>query len=292
MTQRSYKTKLKISQTMKGTSNFAGQTHSIGSKAKISDRRGHYDPIGTKKWFVHNDSGVTKRKTQNPGGLFRRGRTPGRSEGIEMLNFTNFLLESERKYHYDLGHKTAMRGDERGETSDNFGPYAKHYNAGYDAGRAEKAKTKPNVVGKDSYGRSIIKTEDNINELSRDTLSSYVRKASKDDQLVYKASKGTPSKLGPDYVRHGTITKVYPDNRRVGMKKALDKIDVKRKESEKLQKRMKTEMRGPQRGSQDRIQTAAQKRKEQEFNKRAGIIEPEEAPSSFAGKTKPKPYYR
>lgn len=157
MPQRSYKTKLKISKTMQGTSNFAGKEHSIGSKAKISTGRGKRNPIGTKKWFVHNDSGDTTRKTQNPGGLFRRGRVAGRSEGKQMLNFTEFLLEDEKKYHYDLGHKTAMRGDERGETSDNFGPYAKHYNRGYDAGKEKRKNTKPNVVGKDSYGRSIVK---------------------------------------------------------------------------------------------------------------------------------------
>ena len=271
MPQRSYKTKLKISQTMQGTSNFAGKEHSIGSKAKISTGRGKRNPIGTKKWFVHNDSGDTTRKTQNPGGLFRRGRIAGRSEGIEMnsfidwineaatltprdkkenekafmlkmiarkkereaeadrevtrqetdkirpqqaarkaagrklvdpktgaevgkqqkgigptpipkgikiqkvaarrlpkrrkilqagdymLDFTEFLLEDEKKFYYKVGHDKAMAGDERGETSDNYGPMAVHYNAGYDAGKEKRKKTKPNVVGKDSYGRSIIK---------------------------------------------------------------------------------------------------------------------------------------
>ena len=271
MPQRSYKTKLKISQSMQGTSNFAGKEHSIGSKAKISTGRGKRDPIGTKKWFVHNDSGDTTRKTQNPGGLFRRGRVAGRSEGIKMhtfidwineaatmtprdkkenekafmlkmiarkreqeaeadrevtkqtadkirpqaaarkasgrklvdpktgsevgkqlknigptpipkgikiqkvaarrlpkrrkilqagdymLDFADFLLEDEKEYHYKLGHKSAMAGNERGETSDNYGPYASHYNAGYDAGQKKKKTTKPNVVGKDSYGRDIVK---------------------------------------------------------------------------------------------------------------------------------------
>ena len=266
MPQRSYKTRQKISQTMKGTSNFAGQQHSTGSKAKISDRRGHYNPIRQKKWFVHHDSGQTVRRTQHPGGLYKKGRVESRMKtfvdfiieavtytpkqkkdnekafmlkmiarkkereaaadrevtrqetdkirpqaaarkasgrklvdpktgsevgkqqkgigptpipkgikiqkvaarrlpkrrkilqaGDYMLNFTEFLLEDEKKYHYDLGHKTAMSGDERGETSDNFGPYASHYNAGYDAGKEKRKKTKPNVVGKDSYGRSIVK---------------------------------------------------------------------------------------------------------------------------------------
>lgn len=74
-----------------------------------------------------------------------------------MLNFTEFLLEDEKKFHYDLGHKAAMAGEPRGETSDNYGPYASHYDAGYDAGRKKRKNTKPNVVGKDSYGRDIIK---------------------------------------------------------------------------------------------------------------------------------------
>ena len=263
MPPRSYKTKQKLSQAMQGTSNFAGKEHSIGSKARISSGRGQRNPIGDKKWFVHNDSGDTTRKTQNPGGLFKRGRvvkefinwineavtyTPKQKKdnekafmlkmiarkkereaeadrevtrqetdkirpqaaarkaagrklvdpktgsevgkqqkgigptpipkgikiqkvaarklpkrrkilqaGDQMLDFTEFLLEDEKKYHYDLGHKTAMSGDERGETSDNFGPYASHYNAGYDAGKAKRKITKPKVVGKDSYGRDIVK---------------------------------------------------------------------------------------------------------------------------------------
>ena len=48
MPPRSYKTKQKISKTMQGTSNFAGQEHSIGSKAKISIGRGKRNPIGQK----------------------------------------------------------------------------------------------------------------------------------------------------------------------------------------------------------------------------------------------------
>ena len=70
-----------------------------------------------------------------------------------------YIDEDEKKYHYDLGHKTAMSGDKRGETSDNFGPYASHYNAGYDAGMKKRKSTKPKVVGKDSYGRDIVKVE-------------------------------------------------------------------------------------------------------------------------------------
>ena len=36
-----------------------------------------------------------------------------------------------KKYHYDLGKKTAMAGKEKGETSDSYGPYASDYEAGY-----------------------------------------------------------------------------------------------------------------------------------------------------------------
>ena len=356
MPPRSYKTKQKISKTMQGTSNFAGQEHSIGSKAKISIGRGNRNPIGTKKWFVHNDTAKTLRKTQNPGGLFRRGRivkefktfmedlnlnllkrrqpryrrsaviykkgqglpkdmfkggaglkknvkeatykigkfkpekpdtkridsvrttgavmhgpsssmrtprapvdmskskgvvgsyNPRQKAGVEkaimlkgmqkkrereaeadkevtrqetdkirpqaaarkaagrklvdpktgaevgkqqkgigptpipkgvtvqkikprklpkrrkilqagdqMLDFSQYLIEDEKKMYYNIGHKTAMAGKERGETSDNYGPMATHYNAGYDDGMKKRKTTKPNVVGKDSYGRNIVK---------------------------------------------------------------------------------------------------------------------------------------
>ena len=90
MAQRPYKVRKKISATMQGTSNFAGKEHTIGSKAKISDRRGHYDPIGTKKWFVHGDTAKTLRKTQNPGGLFRRGRTVKENQ---MKSFIEYVVE-------------------------------------------------------------------------------------------------------------------------------------------------------------------------------------------------------
>ena len=84
MPARSYKTRLKISRTMKGNSNFAGQEHSLKSKTKIATARGTRDPIGTKKWFVHSDSGVTHRKTQNPGGLYQKGRVV--KEFVDWLN--------------------------------------------------------------------------------------------------------------------------------------------------------------------------------------------------------------
>jgi len=90
MSERPYKVRKKISATMKGTSNFAGQEHRISSKAKISDRRGHYDPIKDKKWFIHGDTYKTLRKTQNPGGLFRRGRTVKENQ---MKSFIEYVVE-------------------------------------------------------------------------------------------------------------------------------------------------------------------------------------------------------
>ena len=90
MALRPYKVRKKISATMQGTSNFAGKEHTIGSKAKISDRRGSYNPIGTKKWFVHGDTAKTLRKTQNPGGLFRRGRTVKENQ---MKSFIEYVVE-------------------------------------------------------------------------------------------------------------------------------------------------------------------------------------------------------
>ena len=75
--------------------------------------------------------------------------------GMVFLNRIN----EDKKFYYQIGHDKAMAGHERGETSDNYGPMATHYNAGYDAGMKKRKSTKPNVVGKDSYGRDIVKVE-------------------------------------------------------------------------------------------------------------------------------------
>ena len=110
MPARSYKTRLKISKAMKGTSNFAGQEHSLKSKTKIATGRGSRDPIGTKKWFVHSDSGVTNRKTQNPGGLYQKGRVV--KEFIDWLNESGHITTNKAKL---------AKGDEYGDSSDEFG---------------------------------------------------------------------------------------------------------------------------------------------------------------------------
>lgn len=58
----STQTKKKISNTMAGTSNFAGQKHKKISKERISSSRGHDDRIQGKKWIVTRVSGKTYRK--------------------------------------------------------------------------------------------------------------------------------------------------------------------------------------------------------------------------------------
>ena len=58
--------KKKISQAMKGTSNFAGQSHTSDSKKIIGDKRGKRDPIQNKKWIVNRFTKETLRKNSNP----------------------------------------------------------------------------------------------------------------------------------------------------------------------------------------------------------------------------------
>lgn len=58
--------KKRISQAMKGTSNFQGQEHTSDSKKIIGDKRGKRDPIKNKKWIVNRFSKETQRKTSNP----------------------------------------------------------------------------------------------------------------------------------------------------------------------------------------------------------------------------------
>ena len=42
-----------------------------------------------------------------------------------------------QKYHYELGKKTAQAKKPKGETSDNYGPYASDYEAGYHSVKEE-----------------------------------------------------------------------------------------------------------------------------------------------------------
>ena len=81
--------KKKISQTMKGKSNFKGQAHSKSDRDKISSARGHYDPIGDKKWFVKKDSGKTIRKRVNPSGvIYQHGRRVRKESFMSFQQFT------------------------------------------------------------------------------------------------------------------------------------------------------------------------------------------------------------
>ena len=59
-------TKDKISDTMKGTSNFAGKKHTKADKVKIQLSRGHDDRIDGRKWIVKKGDGNTYRKYSLP----------------------------------------------------------------------------------------------------------------------------------------------------------------------------------------------------------------------------------
>ncbi len=68
---------------------------------------------------------------------------------VDMLNRYNQINEFDmkekdpakhkqsQKYHYDLGKKTAQAKKPKGETSDNYGPYASDYEAGYHSVKEE-----------------------------------------------------------------------------------------------------------------------------------------------------------
>lgn len=85
--------KKKISQSMKGKSNFEGQAHSKSDRDKISSGRGHYDPIGDKKWFVKKDSGKTIRKRVNPSGvIYQTGRRVRKESFMSFNQFTEAYI--------------------------------------------------------------------------------------------------------------------------------------------------------------------------------------------------------
>jgi hypothetical protein len=62
----SRETKSKISDTMKGTSNFAGKKHSKASKVAIEIARGTDDRVDGRKWIVKKHDGKTYRKYNIP----------------------------------------------------------------------------------------------------------------------------------------------------------------------------------------------------------------------------------
>ena len=297
MPQRPYKVRQKISQTMKGTSNFAGQTHSIGSKAKISDRRGHYDPISDKKWFVHHDSGKTIRRTQHPGGLYKRGRT---EERIHMKGFIDYVLQ-EAMSKQDMVKKMSDEHPEARFRTNPLKPVmsksdreAQKKNLGklldkkMNEGKLKDMVTGHMTTGKGmSYDKAVKKAQKDLDKMKPKQPSQQMKSEEKmtPGQAAMKKLDSRPSNIA----LRNAIANVNC--------KAQDKINqrTKKAKADSKPKNYVNEiapMRGPQRGSQPQKQTAAQKRKEQEFNKRAGIIEPEEAPSAFQGSTKPRSYYR
>ena len=236
MPQRPYKVRKKISATMQGTSNFAGQTHSIGSKAKISDKRGHYNPIRTKKWFVHGDTAETKRKTQNPGGLFRRGRTVKENQ---MKSFIEYVVEDHAMVkkmsdeHPEARFRTnplkpTMSMKDRQAQKKNLSNLLKkkmnegklkdivtgHMDKGKSYDQAVKAAQKDiNKLNKPSKQMKLpMKSEETIDEVSRETLGSYIKKASD-----ARGHRGLPTK------------KV--DNRYSGVYKASKRIDKMEKDN-------------------------------------------------------------
>ena len=202
MAQRPYKVRKKISATMKGTSNFAGKEHSIGSKAKISDRRGHYDPIKDKKWFIHGDTYKTLRKTQNPGGLFRRGRTVKENQ---MKSFIEYVVENkamvkkmsdehpEARFRTNPLKPTMSMKDRMAQRKNLSNLLKKKMNEGrlkdivtghMDKGMSydkavKKAQKDLDKLNKPSDQMKLpMKSEQALDELSIDTLKSYEKKAS------------------------------------------------------------------------------------------------------------------
>jgi hypothetical protein len=63
----------KISNAMKGSSNFEGQKHDYSAKQKIKDERGHDDRVDGRKWVQNKNTGQTFRKYRKPDN-YRWGR--------------------------------------------------------------------------------------------------------------------------------------------------------------------------------------------------------------------------
>ena len=130
----------------KAGGDLARRSYKMGAK---SMSKNEYDDKEDFRKVSNRQTGLAKaaRKLVDKG----RKMKGGVPESVEYID------ESEAKYHYNLGKKKALAGDKRGETSDNYGPYASDYNKGYDD---HQGKKNPNtkVVGKDSYGRTVTMT--------------------------------------------------------------------------------------------------------------------------------------
>jgi hypothetical protein len=66
--------KNKISNTMKGKSNFQGKKHTAEGKKNISAGRGNYDPIKGKKWYTNTITGKSVRAYCVPSEEYVEGR--------------------------------------------------------------------------------------------------------------------------------------------------------------------------------------------------------------------------
>lgn len=77
--------KKKISDEMKGKSNFEGEKHTNATKKEIGRERGSRDPIKNKKWNVNKFTGETIRKEHRPSQawLFKRRSVRQRDTGDE-----------------------------------------------------------------------------------------------------------------------------------------------------------------------------------------------------------------
>jgi hypothetical protein len=85
-THQSPDTKKKISKSLSGKkSNHSGKVHDDEAKNRISNSRGHYDPIKGKSWVV-NSGDKTYRKDSAPEGYKLHKR-----KYEEMLTFKDFL---------------------------------------------------------------------------------------------------------------------------------------------------------------------------------------------------------
>ena len=85
-THQSPDTKKKISKSLSGErSNHSGKKHDDEAKNRISNARGHYDPIKGKAWVVNSDN-TTYRKDNAPQGYKLHKR-----KYEEMLTLKDFL---------------------------------------------------------------------------------------------------------------------------------------------------------------------------------------------------------
>lgn len=109
-----------------------------------------------------------------------------KTEEVEQID--EFDMEDEdpakhaksKKYHYDLGKKTAMAGKEKGETSDNYGPYASDYESGY---HSVKNKFKP-------IRKEEMEDQKTLADYAAEILSNTVGEGKMKDMVTGHMDKG------------------------------------------------------------------------------------------------------